>query len=230
MQTSNRCYNPIDSHPSFDPSAVSVLPMSDFEIPSASPADPNEVGNEPSEVTRLLLQWRQGDEQALEEVTPLVYEELRRLARRYMRGEAGGHVLQTTALVHEAFLKLVDLELHWQDRVHFFGMASRLMRRVLVDFARRQRAEKRGGGAHRVELDEGLISGMPDFDLLALDQALGKLGEIDERKLRVVEMRCFGGLTIEEVAEVLGVSHATVERDLSFSRAWLARKVGGGAG
>lgn len=197
--------------------------------PSPTSAEPSSTatGSEPSQVTRLLLEWRQGDADALEQVTPLIYDELRRLARHFMREEGEGHVLQTTALVHEAFLKLVDLELHWQDRVHFFAVASRLMRRVLVDFARRRRADKRGGGAPVVSLDESLVGGMPDFDLLALDQALQQLAQIDERKLRVVEMRCFGGLTIEEVAEVLQVSHATVERDLSFSRAWLARRLGG---
>jgi RNA polymerase sigma factor (TIGR02999 family) len=207
--------------------------MPSFEAPFPPPPDEPSESDEPEEtsrVTQLLLRWREGDEEALEEVTPLVYEELRRLARRFMRGEGSGHVLQTTALVHEAFLGLVGLELQWQDRVHFFSMASRLMRRVLVDFARRQRAEKRGGGVPVVELDESLVGALPDFDLLALDQALEQLAAIDERKPRVVEMRCFGGMTIDEVAEALDVSHATVERDLAFSRAWLARRLGSTAG
>ena len=179
------------------------------------------------QVTGLLASWRQGDAQALEQLTPVVYSELRRLARGFMRGERAGHVLQTTALVHEAYIKLIDLELEWQDRIHFFSVAARLMRRVLVDFARERKAEKRGGGAEHVALDEALVGEARDIDLLALDQALGKLAEIDPRKVQVVEMRCFAGMTIRDVSEVLGVAHATVERDLAFARAWLARRLAG---
>ena len=181
-------------------------------------------------VTRMLLDWRQGDAQALEKLTPVVYDELRRLARSFMRGERAGHVLQTTALVHEAYIKLVDLELHWKDRVHFYSVAARLMRRVLVDFARERNAEKRGGGVAPLALDEALVGAERNLDLIALDQALEQLGRIDERKVKVVEMRSFAGLTIEEVAEVLDISHATVERDLSFARAFLTRRLTEAAG
>ena len=184
-------------------------------------------------VTQLLLDWRQGDAQALEQLAPVVYNELRRLARGFMRGERAGHVLQTTALVHEAYLKLIDLELDWQDRVHFYSVAARLMRRVLVDFARERNADKRGGGMAPLELDEALVGHErldTTVDLIALDQALEQLAKVDERKVKVIEMRSFAGLTIDEVAEVLGVSHATVERDLSFARAFLTRRLTGGHG
>ena len=184
-------------------------------------------------VTQLLLDWRQGDAQALEQLAPVVYNELRRLARGFMRGERAGHVLQTTALVHEAYIKLVDLELDWQDRVHFYSVAARLMRRVLVDFARERNAGKRGGGMVPLELDEALVGHErldTTVDLIALDQALEKLAKVDERKVKVIEMRSFAGLTIDEVAEVLEVSHATVERDLSFARAFLTRRLTGGDG
>ena len=180
-----------------------------------------------SPVTRLLVDWRSGDDAALEQLTPLIYDELRRLARKFMRGERAGHMLQTTALVHEAYLKLIDLELEWQDRVHFYSVAARMMRRVLVDFARERDAEKRGGGVMPLSLEESLIGEEKNLDLLALDQAMERLAAIDERKVRVIEMRCFAGLTIQQVAEVLEVSHATVERDLSFARAWLGRQLTG---
>lgn len=181
-------------------------------------------------VTGLLADWRDGDGEALDRLAPVIYDELRRLARHFMRGERDGHVLQTTALVHEAYLKLIDLELDYNDRIHFFSVAARLMRRVLVDFARERNAEKRGGGLERVALDEGWMGSEQSFDLLALDQALGQLACIDERKVRVVELRCFAGLSIEEAASVLEVSHATVERDLSFAKAWLARRLAGAPG
>ncbi len=179
----------------------------------------------PGGVTRLLLQWRDGDPQALEQLTPVVYNELRRLARRYMRGERKGHLLQTTALVHEAYLRLVGLDLKWSGRVHFFAVAARMMRRVLVDYAREHGASKRGGGVREVAFDENWIAAAPDHDLLALDQALLRLARFDERKSQVVELRFFGGLTIDEAAEVLGVSHATVERDLKMAKAWLGREL-----
>ena len=179
-----------------------------------------------SDVTRLLHAWRQGDPDGLERLTPLVYQELRRLAHNYMRSERDGHMLQTTALVHEAYLRLVDLELGFQDRVHFFAVSARLMRRVLVDLARERNAAKRGGEAVVLPLEEGLVATrMPGSDVLALDLALGDLAGFDARKARVVELRVFGGLTIDETAEVLEVSHATVERDLKLAKAWLARRL-----
>ncbi|MEM7583604.1 MAG: sigma-70 family RNA polymerase sigma factor [Acidobacteriota bacterium] len=179
-----------------------------------------------ADVTRLLHAWREGDPAALERLTPLVYQELRRLARRHMRGERAGHVLQTTALVHEAYMRMVELELGFQDRVHFFAIAARLMRRVLVDLAREHKAAKRGGDAVMLSLDEELISTLPPVgDIVALDLALEELAGFDARKARVVELRLFGGLTIQEAVEVLGVSHATVERDLKLAKAWLARRL-----
>lgn len=181
-----------------------------------------------SGVTQLLVDWRQGDRQALDKLTPIVYQELRQLARRYMRHERTGHVLQTTALVHEAYLRLIGLEMGFDGRQHFFAVAARLMRRVLVDFARQRQADKRGGGDRDLSVDEIEIAASNDgtWNLLALDDALRRLGELDERKSRIVELRFFSGLTIEETGEVLGVSHATVERDLRLARAWLSRELG----
>lgn len=180
---------------------------------------------ETSGVTQLLLQWRGGDHDALEELAPIVYNELRRLARHYMRGERSGHLLQTTALVHEAFVKLVDLEVEWRDRVHFFAIASRLMRRVLVDFARERDAVKRGGQLTILSLEEARVGAGPPPDVLALDAALTKLSKVDERMGRVVELRFFGGLTLEEVAEALEISRATVARHLKVAKAWLGREL-----
>ncbi len=176
-------------------------------------------------VTQLLLKWQDGDAAALGELTPIVYSELRRLARHYMRAERQGHVLQTTALVHEAYLKLVGLDMGWRGRVHFFGVAARLMRRVLVDYARERDAAKRGGGLQPLTLDEARLIAGPTPDVVALDEALDSLTRIDERKGRVIELRFFGGLTIEETAELLGVSHATVERDMKMAKAWLSREL-----
>ncbi len=184
--------------------------------------------DETTGVTQLLLKWREGDAQALEELTPIVYGELRRLARHYMRAERQGHVLQTTALVHEAYLKLVGLDMSWRGRVHFLAVAARLMRRVLVDYARERDAAKRGGGAHALTLDEARLAAGPAPDVVALDEALDSLARIDERKSRVIELRFFGGLTIEETAGALGVSHATVERDMKMAKAWLSRELKGG--
>ncbi len=176
-----------------------------------------------ADVTRLLHAWREGDAGALERLTPMVYQELRRLARHHMRGERAGHMLQTTALVHEAYIRMVDLELGFRDRVHFFAVSARLMRRVLVDLARERQAAKRGGDAVVLPLEEEVVGGkVPGSDILALDQALEKLAAFDARKARVVELRIFGGLTIDETVEVLEVSHATVERDLRMAKAWLA--------
>lgn len=184
------------------------------------------AGSRPGDVSQLLVAWRHGSDDALERLTPLVYGELRRLAQHYVNGERRHDVPQATALVHEAFLRLVDLEMDWQDRRHFFAMAGRLMRRVLVDCARKRNAEKRGAGAPPKTL-VGLESSLPaPVDILGLDLALQALERLDPRKTRVVELRCFAGLTIDETAEELGVSPATVERDLKMARAWLVKELG----
>lgn len=173
-------------------------------------------------VTALLVAWSKGDEQALEALTPLVYDELRHLARSYMRQERSGHTLQSTALVHEAFLRLIDQKVQWNSRAHFFGIAAQMMRRILVDHAKAQSAAKRGAGAVRIELDEGLAATPKrDVDLLALDEALERLTKVDPQRSRVVELRFFGGLSNEESAEVLGVSPATIQRQWAGARAWL---------
>jgi RNA polymerase sigma factor (TIGR02999 family) len=180
--------------------------------------------------TALLLAWNRGDPQALDALLPLVYEELHRLAAHYMRGERGGHSLQATALVNEAYLRLIEVErVQWQGRAHFFAMAARLMRRILVDAARSRGYQKRGGGATMVSLDEALVvSNEPDQDLVALDQALTALALVDERKSQVVEMRFFGGLSLEETAEALHVSRDTVKRDWKMAKLWLLRELNGG--
>ena len=181
---------------------------------------------ETDDITQLLVRWRGGDEAALEQLLPLVYEELRRLAGRYMRAERPDHTLQATALVHEAYVRLVGVEAAWQDRVHFLSLAARLMRRILVDHAKAGRREKRGGGAVKLSLDDvALVASEPSAALLDLDEALTNLASLDERKARAVELHYFGGLTYDETAEVLGVSAATVDRDLRMARAWLYREV-----
>lgn len=185
---------------------------------------------ENSGVTHLLIAWKGGDREALEELTPIVYNELRQLARRYMQGENAEGVLQTTALVHEAYLRLVGLDVSWQGRNHFFSVAARMMRRVLIDYARSRRAAKRGGGERHLSLDEGRISLERSSELIALDDALKALANFDPRKSQVVELRFFGGLTIEETADLVGVSHATIERDLRMAKAWLYREMGHGPG
>jgi RNA polymerase sigma factor (TIGR02999 family) len=184
------------------------------------------MGGEADEVTALLMAWREGDEAALARLTPIVYGELHRLAGRYMRRERAGHALQTTALLHEAYLRLIDSSrVKWQSRVHFYAVAAQLMRRVLVDFARSRRSAKRGGDWRRVTLFEGLPvdSGRPD--LLAVDEALDELGRLDPRKARVVELRFFAGLSLEETAEALNVSADTVGRDWRAAKAWLTREL-----
>ena len=178
-----------------------------------------------SGVTQLLLEWRGGDEEALEKLTPIVYGELRRLGQHYMEGERQGHTLQATALVHEAYLRLVGLDVEWEGRGHFFAIAARLMRQVLVDYARRRTADKRGGDAPTISLEGLEVPLQPATELLALDQALERLAAFDERKSRIVELRFFGGLTLKETAEVLEVSRATVERELKLARAWLSRQL-----
>ena len=185
----------------------------------------------PHDVSQLLLAWSDGDRRALEELMPLVYDELRRLARRYMGRERRGHTLQTSALVNEAYLRLVDQrEVRWQSRAHFFGIAAQLMRRILVDHARRRGYEKRGGGALQVSLDEAMIVSQDRAaEVVALDEALRALAEIDARKSQIVELRFFGGLSIEEAAEVLQVSPGTVMREWTLAKAWLKREMTGGA-
>jgi len=177
------------------------------------------------DVTRLLARWKDGEEAALQELVPIVHEELRRLARRQMAGERPGHTLQPTALVNEAYLRLVNLkQIQWQNRVHFFSMAARLMRRVLVDFARSRGYQKRGGGAKQVSFTLALeVAEGQATDVVALNDALEALADVDERKSRVVELRFFGGLSVEETAEVLNVSRETVKRDWTFAKMWLLR-------
>jgi RNA polymerase sigma factor (TIGR02999 family) len=183
----------------------------------------------PGAVTELLRAWGGGDDGALEQLTPLVEAELRRLARGYMRGERRGHTLQTTALINEAFLRLTDARrVRWQDRAHFLGISARLMRRVLVDHARSRGSRKRWGGAERVTLNEGLATAMePAVDVVALDRALEALAANDVRKSRVIELRFFGGLSVEETAEVLHVSPDTVKRDWRLAKLWLLRELEG---
>ena len=181
---------------------------------------------EDSPITALLLKWRGGDSMAREELIPLVYEHLRSLAGRYMRGEREGHTLAPTALVHEAYLRLADASVAWEDRVHFFAVAARVMRRILVDHAKAAHAGKRGGEALRVTLDESRAGAVEtNQQLLALHEALERLSAQDARKGELVEMIFFGGLTYDEAAAVLGVSKVTIHRDLSFARAWLQREL-----
>jgi RNA polymerase sigma factor (TIGR02999 family) len=182
----------------------------------------------PGDVSQLLRAWRDGDLGALEKLTPIVYAELHRLARRYMRGERAGHSLQTTALVNEAYMRLVDYKrMQWQNRAHFFAVSAQLMRRILVDHARRHNL-KRGGGLKRVSLENiALVDNERGEDLVALDDAMKRLMEFDPRKAQVVEMRFFGGLSVEETAEVLKISAVTVMRDWSTARAWLYRELAG---
>jgi RNA polymerase sigma factor (TIGR02999 family) len=177
------------------------------------------------EVTRLLLDWRGGDRAALDRLVPIVHDELRRLARHYMRGERDGHTLQTSALINEAYLRLVDhTNIDWQNRAHFFGVAAQAMRRVLVDHARSRGYQKRGAGAQKVELDEAAeLAEERASELVALDEALAGLERFDPRKAQVVELRYFGGLTGEETAEVLGLSPATVQREWQAAKLWLLR-------
>ncbi|MFN2445982.1 MAG: sigma-70 family RNA polymerase sigma factor [Vicinamibacterales bacterium] len=176
----------------------------------------------------MLLAWNQGDPHALEALLPLVYQELRRLARHYMKDERMGHTLQATALVNEAYLKLIEVDhVQWQNRAHFFAMAARLMRRILVDAARTRGYQKRGGGATMVALERALVvSNEPGEDLVALDDALTTLAAVDPRKSQVVEMRFFGGLSIDETAEALHVSRDTVKRDWTMAKLWLLRELG----
>ena len=179
------------------------------------------------EVTQLLMDWGNGNRTAAEKLMPLVYEELHRLAHQYMSRERPGHTLQTSALVHEAYLRLIDQkQVHWQNRAQFFGIAAQLMRRILVDYARSRRYQKRGGDARQVDLDEAMIvSQERAADVIALDDALKSLAEFDARKSQIVELRFFGGLSIEETAQVLEVSPGTVMRDWTLAKAWLRKAI-----
>jgi RNA polymerase sigma factor (TIGR02999 family) len=182
----------------------------------------------PEGVTQLLVDWSKGDQAALDRLMPLVYSELRRLAGHYLRRERQGHTLQPTALVNEAYLKLIDQKnAKWQNRAQFNGVAAQLMRRILVDHARQHQAAKRGGSdQQRLSITSaGQLAQKPEMDLLALNEALDELATIDPQQSRIVELKFFGGLSIEETAEVMGIGHATVERDWKMARAWLRRKL-----
>jgi RNA polymerase sigma factor (TIGR02999 family) len=179
------------------------------------------------EVTQWLLEWSNGDRAALDKLLPLVSDELHRLAHQHLRRERPGHTLQTTALVHEAYLELVDQrQVRWQNRAHFFGIAAHLMRRILVEYARRRTAAKRGGGLPLVTLNEEVVGTRePAVALVALDDALRTLAELDPQQCRIVELRFFGGLTVEETAEVMGVSPRTIKREWRVAKAWLQREL-----
>ena len=181
------------------------------------------------EITRLLVAWSDGDETALDQLAPLIHAELHRLAHHYMSRERPGHLLQTSALVNEAYVRLIDWKnVRWQNRAHFFGVAAQLMRRILVDFARDKQYLKRGGGALQVSLTEAANFGVQrSADLVALDEALNALAEIDSRKVQVVEMRFFAGLSVDEIAELLNVSKETVMRDWRLAKVWLLRQLAG---
>lgn len=190
-----------------------------------------EVGPAPSrQVTELLLHWGNGDSKALEAVLPLVYEELRRLAHSKLRQGRPNHTLQTTALVHEAYLRLFrEKSPRVENRAHFLGIAAQLMRWILVDYERRRRAAKRGAGLTRLTVDQSIASSQRDVDVLALDEALGRLGKLDSQQSQIIELRYFGGLSIEDTAEFLGISSATVKRSWISARAWLLREMSRGA-
>ncbi len=184
--------------------------------------------NKSKEITRMLQEWSGGDRDALDALLPLVYTELHRQASRYLRRERPDHTLQTTALIHEAYMKLVDQrEVNWQNRTHFFGIAAQMMRRILVDYARERHRAKRGGIAEDLPLEAAalVVSEERSIDLVALDEALTRLAEFDERQARIVELRYFSGLTIEETAEVLRVSPATVKSDWNVAKAWLRHEI-----
>ena len=177
---------------------------------------------EPERISQLLADWANRDPAAREQLVPIVYEELRRLAHHYMRGERDGHTLQTTALVNEAYLRLAGIDaLQWRDRAHFFAMAATLMRRVLVDYARQRGRDKRGAGVSVTSLDENAVAPQPAVDVVALDEALERLAAVDPQQSRVVELRFFAGLSVEETAEALGISPATVKRDWATAKLWL---------
>jgi RNA polymerase sigma factor (TIGR02999 family) len=188
--------------------------------------------DEATGITELLVAWSEGRRDALDRLVPLLYEDLRRLAAGHMRHESPGHSLQATALVHEAYVRLIDQrQVHWRNRAHFFGVAAGMMRRILVDHARSRRADKRGGAWDRVTLVEDQVAGgAQEIDLLALHESLERLAAFDPRQARIVELRYFGGLTIEEAADVVGISEATVVRDWTIAKAWLRADLSGRAG
>ncbi len=183
----------------------------------------------PQNITELLVGYGRGDKDALDQLMPIVYDELRRQAARYLRREQAGNTLQTTALIHEAYVRLVDQRnVQWQNRAHFFGIAAQMMRRILVDHARAKKRAKRGGSDVRVSLGDATVAVKgQDLDVVALDEALERLTQIDEQQSRVVELRFFSGLTVEETAEVLHISTATVKRDWNMAKAWLHRELSG---
>lgn len=176
-------------------------------------------------VTTLLRDWRSGDNRALEELTPLIYDDLRRIAARHLQSERSGHTLQATALVNEAFVRLAEADLSYQDRAHFFSVAARTMRHILTDYGRARRSQKRGGGMSPVTLHEDFVADRNGKDIVDIDDALTKLAEIDARKSDVLVLHYFGGMTFDETAEALGISAATVDRDLRLAKAWLANEL-----
>ncbi|HEX8735675.1 MAG TPA: sigma-70 family RNA polymerase sigma factor [Pyrinomonadaceae bacterium] len=181
------------------------------------------------QITQLLKKWSEGNQEVLDKLMPLVYDELRRQASRYLRRERANHTLQTTALIHEAYLKLIDQnQVEWQNRTHFFAIAAQAMRRILVDYARERNRDKRGGAAENLPLEEAafvVAAQEKTVDLVALDEALTRLAKFDERQARVVELRYFSGLSIDETAEILGVSNVTVRRDWNMAKAWLHQQI-----
>jgi len=188
------------------------------------------MSEEKKPVTQLLQAWSAGDPRAADELVPLVYDELRQVAARLMRSERQGHTLAPTALVHEAYVRLADVDIPWRDRGHFFALAANLMRRVLVDHARGQGSQKRGAGAQKVPLDEAfLVPGQLDERLVLIDEALSKLAALEPRKARIIELLFFGGLTYDEAAEVMGISVATLYREMKFAKAWILREIGAGS-
>lgn len=190
----------------------------------------NPPTGDPEQVSELLAEWNSGNRDALEKLVPLIYDELKRQARRHLRHERANHTLETSAIVHEAYIKLAEQrDVIWENRAHFFWLASEIMRRVLVDYARGRNRKKRGAGAEMITLDTGLAAGVrPGTDLLELDDALKKLEEKDRQQAKVVELRYFAGLNVSETAEALGVSEATVKRDWAAAKAWLGRELGPG--
>ncbi len=190
----------------------------------------SETDNSPHEISQLLHAWSDGNREALDALLPLVYDELRRQAHRFLRRERQNHTLQTTALIHEAYLKLIEQNrVNWQNRAHFFAISANLMRRILVNYAKAKHRVKRGGDAENLPLDETIliVSDKRELDLLALDEALTRLAKMDERQAQIVELRYFSGLSIEETAEVLDISPVTVKRDWKMTKAWLHRELGG---
>lgn len=181
--------------------------------------------DDPSTLTTLLHHWRDGDKAALARLTPMIYDDLRNIAERQLRSERGGHTLQATALVHEAFARLAEADIDWQDRAHFFAIAARLMRRVLTDYGRARQRSKRGGGARPITLHEEAGTPYETNRLLELDDALDRLARLDERKSDILVLHFFGGMTYDEMAEALGISAATVDRDLRLAKAWLANEL-----